>query len=413
MNLHLNRKGCPMSQRTKYIFSQIFWSFLTALFAGSVLQTFLLENSFSEEKVSLFVSVLQLIQIATIFCFSAFADHTKSVIRSIAVIHFLFIPFFSVMIAVCISGKCNYWLFLAVAVIAYIASGFYNILYYKLPYHIMDMKYYGGWTGVSCAWAGVFMCGFAVSLSFLQQRLGYLPAMQWIGLAGLVVAIGSVILILSFQRVHNPQYEKKTEKISLLHYKPFTRLIIPNLLRGFCTGLVGMAVTIGYFTDKLNVTSANYLLIITQTVSIPASILYTKLAGKEKKLLLFTGVIIAVGLALMPLFGTVCYLAFYGVVYFCISVVNMAVPVLVADIIDYQIAGQYNGWRMLLHSAGNLSASSLCVILLKGIGAFGTLTLAGLCQLGCGIYYYIYCNRHKKIVALTNEIKDVLNNDAD
>ena len=92
----------------------------------------------------------------------------------------------------------------------------------------------------------------------------------------------------------------------------------------------------------------------------------------------------------MPLCGTVGFLVFYGVAYFCVSVVNSAVPVLVAGIIDYRVAGQYGSWRILLHSFGTFAASAVCMPLLKTVGAVGTLTAAGLAQLISGGCYYLY-----------------------
>ena len=62
--------------------------------------------------------------------------------------------------------------------------------------------------------------------------------------------------------------EKSKEKINLFKYKPFITLILPNVLRGFCIGIVSMAITIGYYTELIDGVSANYVIIITNSLTI-------------------------------------------------------------------------------------------------------------------------------------------------
>ena len=54
----------------KYYAYAVLWSIVTLVTSGSAAQTFLLEYGLPEEQVTSFFSVMQLIQMATIFFFS-------------------------------------------------------------------------------------------------------------------------------------------------------------------------------------------------------------------------------------------------------------------------------------------------------------------------------------------------------
>ena len=84
------------------------------------------------------------------------------------------------------------------------------------------------------------------------------------------------------------------------------------------------------------------------------------------------------------------FLVFYGVAYLLINIINLAVPVAVVRIVDYKVAGQYNGARMLLHTLGTFFASLSCGFMLNKFGTFSTLLLAGITQVISGFSYYLY-----------------------
>lgn len=199
--------------------------------------------------------------------------------------------------------------------------------------------------------------------------------------------------------VSNQPKSNEGRKISvfyLFRYRPFMVLAIPNLLRGFFSGLIALAVTIGYFTGHLNADGAAVLLVITQLVSLAGSLCYTLFAGKEGSVLLASSILAALCLFFMSLFNTTFFLIFYGVAYFFVAVINVAVPAAVARLIDYEVAGQYNGWRMLLTTFGTFLASLVCVPLLQKIGVVAVIGMAGVGQVICGIVYFCYIRIRSK-----------------
>jgi len=180
-----------------------------------------------------------------------------------------------------------------------------------------------------------------------------------------------------------------------LKYKPFTVMVIPNLLRGFNSGIVSMAVIIGYFVGLLDSFSASVLLIVTQVASVLGYVVYTWFAGREKTMLLVCSIVMLLSLPGMIMKDTTVFLAVYGIAQMMITIIGVAVPTAVVRLIDYEVAGQYNGGRMLLHTAGTFFASLLCSTMLKTIGPPATLIVAGFAQLVSGVWYFWYLKRNR------------------
>lgn len=380
--------------RKFYIYS-VLWSIITLVTSGSVAQTFLLEYGFSEENVTVFVSVMQIVQVLTIFLFSKGSDGVRSVVKTMASVHILDVPLCLFLLVLCFLTFTDlspvYTVLLLVGGIYSISVGINNVLVYKLPYHIMDMKYYGRYISISSALIGIVAVAFSIVSHLAQSAFGFAPAMK--GIYILTIVVWAVFLFITFsmkeEKVKLP--EKTKEKINLFKYRPFITLVLPNVLRGFCLGIVSMAITIGYYTELIDGVSANYVIIITNALTILGSFAFSKIARymRDKNIILICSIVLAVLLPLLTVFGTGVFLVVYAVVYFFLIILNNIVPVTVTKIIDYKVAGQYSAGRMLLNTLGTSLAGFLCVPMFKAIGVIPTLAISGGMQLVSGIGYYI------------------------
>lgn len=382
-----------MPQKSKYIINSVLWTLISTVISGAMFQTFLLKKGMEEETVGQIVSLMQFVQMTVIFVFSKFIDKVKNVIRFTAASHLLYLPLFLAMAALCFTTGNRPLLLMITAVIACFGAGLYNVLSYKIPFHIMDMKDYGVWTGVSAVVAAVFMLALTVALSLFQKQLGYFPTMRWFYPLATAGAVLFAVMTASYKSVDFLPKTDKQQKIALLRYRPFTLLIVPNLIRGFCAGVIALAVTIGSANGQLEKNTAAVLLVITQTVGIPANYLYTKLTGREPILILTGSIGLLGAVSFIGLFRSTGFLVCYGVAYFCLCIINVAVPVLVARVVDYRVVGQYNGWRIMLNTAGIFLASAVCMPLVKALGASAVWITAGVMQLISGGVYYCYGKR--------------------
>ena len=94
--------------------------------------------------------------------------------------------------------------------------------------------------------------------------------------------------------------------------------------------------------------------------------------------------------------NTAAFISFFGLAYFFLHLINTAVPIVVVQIVDYNIIGQYSGWRMLLHTLGVSISGFVCIPLFNLIGVFTTIVLSGMTQLVSGIAYYLYLTKNER-----------------
>lgn len=383
--------------RMKFFLRTIFGTVVTTVIAGSVLQTFMLEKNISEDSVGLYFSIMQAVQIVTMLLLSKKSDGMKNIIGASGAVYLMCVPFIILLTCLCFFDFRGILLLIMVfGLVANFSFGWSNVLTYKLPYHIMDMKYYGSWCGIAGVLSGVVTLLFSVLLTSLQKRFEYITTMRYIYIATLIATCLAAAVTFSFKKVENNiKISRNDEKISLLKYKRFMWLIVPNLMRGFCSGMVAMTVTIGYFSGLLDNFSSSVLLIVAQIAVIVGCLLFTCFAGKEKFMILICGVAVLFLLPAMVMKDTVIFLVLYGVSMIFLTINDNAVPVAVVRLIDYEVAGQYNGGRMLLHTVGTFFASLLCGTLLKTIGPTATLMMAGCLQFASGVWYFWYLKKNK------------------
>ena len=364
--------------------------------SGSVLQTFLLEKGLSEQETNIYFSVIQIIQVVTILIFSKYADNIKSVIKTMPRFHLMQLPFILFLLFMSFyNDSLNSALFtplLITTLFFNVGIGIYNVLSYKLPYIIFDMKDYGHILSFSGVFVGIICFALSLLLSFMQSKVGYNSAMRLVYLSGIFIFIVYLLIYRSYKEVNSDTVRKeKSKTFNFFIYKPFATLIIPNILRGFCAGIIGMAVPIGYYYKCIDSQSASIIVILTNAATIIGCAVYSLLSHKisEKRLLLISSIAVFIFMPLMLIIqNTVCFLLFYAIAYFFIIIINYAVPVAVARFVDYSIAGQYNAGRMLLNTLGTSLAGFVCIPLFEFFGAFLTLLLCASTQLISGIFYY-------------------------
>ena len=390
-----------MNNETKLHIQWILNALIVFILNGTLLQTFLLENGLDEQTVTFSLSVLQIVQMLTIFLFSGIVDKMKRIKKLTAFsflicvpmnVYFLWLSF--------VPGARTPIPFLALGSAFNIFLGLYNVISYKLPYSVIEIERYGIFTAYSGLFCGVISFIASVGIVALQSFFSYFAVMRAMYILSLIFTTLALIITLSMKENQPPIIKERTKYAgNILKYKPFTALIIPNILRGFCFGMLGMASTIGYFTGDINSTSASVLVTVTTISSISGSLVYTALASKvrEKNIINFSSILIFISMSLMVAFNnTVSFIVFYGLAYFFLHLINTAVPIVVVKIVDYDIVGQYSGWRMLLHTLGISLSGFVCIPLFNLIGVFPTMLLSGATQLVSGIAYHLYLTKSER-----------------
>lgn len=378
----------------KYYIAESVMQCAVLLISGSILQSFLMESGVSERSVTLYVSVMQVLQMLAMVAFSGKIENVKSIIKTTALLYLGFIPILVVLSYFCNFGKGNA---AALIISVFIAGGFVSIfqgirgvLGYKLPYRIIDITQYGRITGISGVFIGISCAVFSAVISYYSGNADYFSAMNVFFITGIIMLVGVCVVTFSLRDIGDTIQVRK-EKINIFKYRPFYILLIPNLLRGFHSGVWGVLTVIGYSAGILDKSGAATFAVILQVAAMVGCFIYAVIAQKinDGKLILFSS--IAVALLTPFMFVGKSKLVFFTVFFFANIAFNFiayGVPTAVTKIVHYNCVGQYSAWRMVLHTLGVAVGGAAVTYVMELCGIYITLIIAGLCQIISGAAYF-------------------------
>lgn len=390
------------NNKTKYYISQVLYNSAYLLTTGSVIQAFMTECKISESFISFYVAILQLVQVFIMLLVSGRIERTKNIIKSTSLTHMFQAVLPAALIILCFFKGGNvfiaYGVILLLGVAANIAQGINNIIAYKLPYHIIDIKDYGRVVSIGGIFISIFGAAISFILSVSSNYGSYFSVMSLFFLFATASLILSGAIVKSYKDEFSAPGKSETKKINMLLYKPFYTLAIPNLLRGISTGIISVAFVIGSYLNILDANTAGVLALISQIASLLGYFLYKAISkgNHDGAILLFSSISMAVLFPFLIINKT--EVVFY-IIYFLLNIVliliNVGVPVAVTKIVHYDYIGQYSAWRMLLHTLGCAIGSGITVFLLSAFVGNATLIFAGSCQLISGISYYLFLRNPK------------------
>ncbi|MCL2519039.1 MAG: hypothetical protein FWF15_10795 [Oscillospiraceae bacterium] len=187
----------------------------------------------------------------------------------------------------------------------------------------------------------------------------------------------------------------KNNIINLFKNPIFKSFIIPNFTRGITAGIIGIVAIIGFHDNILDKVSAAYLVTAATVANIAGSILYTVLSKLIKSnILCLLGSIMTLALLFLSSNSIIIYIAGYFIAYLGIMIISLAIPYRVYEIIPFEIAGIYNSWRMILMTAGITFSTVATGFAIKFVPSYVIFIIAIVCQLYCGIIYFLYNKKH-------------------
>ena len=381
---------------------------------GSIIQGFLIECGVSDGNVTFFVSIMLVIQMLAMTFTSGAVENMKNIIKVSALLPLFHLPLLCILIFFCLTEAPASTVFTAVFAAGVPAAAFYGlhgVLSYKLPYKIMDIKEYGRILGVSGVFLGFFSTLFSFVISyFTSPKYDYFFVMMIFFLVGILMFILNAAVASSFREIPDlSRTDIKNKKINIFRYKPFYILLMPNLLRGFHTGVWGVILVIGNRCGIIDGKKGAVLTVLLQLALMIGCFIYSRLSSKveDGKLILFSSILTAVTAPIMLLGKNP---TIFFVIYLAVSLfknfIDYGVPTAVTKIVDYRCIGQYSAWRMVLHTLGTalggiaVTGMTFMGITLPGLmdifGGIGTLIIAGAFQVISGAVYYWYTNIYIK-----------------
>ncbi len=357
------------SNKVKSILAYAFRALALLFASGTLLQTLLASLGFETRYIYFLSTLMQAANMAVIMFFSRWAD-TGSVIRRAANTFLAFAALMACYIPLCIWRSASlesYLLLLVLCIVQQGVSGLYVVCEYKLPYHVYLPEEYGRISAASGLLSSLITLGAGAGISALVLRFDYVSVMA-VGFA-----VSALLMLASFfltytQRSlineaepvqHRGKDAPKIPIMEIFKTPVFSFLLIPNLFRGFSSGVISVLTTVAFDlgydewigTAMVSVNSLSALL---------SCALFGVLAAKiSSRAILAAGSVLISMMPLLLIPSETVFLAVYAVVIFGVTLVNYVVPVFLLTRVDVKIAGPYHAWRMVLNFGGMLTATFL------------------------------------------------------
>lgn len=369
---------------------------------GSIIQGFLLKSGVPDKNVAFFVSAMLVAQMLAMTLTSGAVESMKKMIKVSALISLCHIPLLAVMIFFCVNKAVPsviYGVVFAAGIFASLFYGLHGVLSYKLPYKIMDIKEYGRILGVSGVFLGLVSTLFSFIISYFtkSQSFDYFRVMTVFFAVGIVMFVLNAVVAASYKEIYADVSKSSVthDKINIFRYKPFYILLMPNLLRGFHTGVWGVIMVIGNSSGIIGGEQGAFLTVLLQGSLMVGCFIYSRISGKaEHGKLIFLSSLLTAVLAPFMLVGKdpAVFFAVYLIVSLFKNFIDYGVPTAITKIVDYRCIGQYSAWRMVLHTLGTALGGIAVPYMLELFGAYATLIVAGAFQAISGFVYYWYTN---------------------
>jgi len=376
----------------------------TVLITGSIIQTFMLESGITEQKVSLYISILQIVTMAANLLCAEAVDRAKKLARPYGFCFLAILPMYLAMIVICLFPglpvMTKYYLCLGSGIFSNIAMAVIGIIGCKLPYSTLDMRDFGKIAAVSGMTQGIAGLIFVGILTAYLQTHDYFPGMLYASVIGILLLI--VCVFLSFGFVENRLADNvlgEQKKINLLKYPPFMKLLLPNLLRGYASGTFGLLTTIGYYYHIIDSSGGAWMAIIADVFMLVGCLGYGLIVRSKKTVpaMIVSSAGIGLSMALILLGkSSTWFLAVYAFGYFFLTVYNFAIPVGVTQFVDYEVISQYSSWRLMLHSLGTALAGATCIGLLELAGGPAAMLINAVMITASGLAYFFLMRNMEK-----------------
>lgn len=394
-----------MNNLTKNYLSVGMWTIVILFTAGGMIQNFFVNIGFSAKHIGTYTSMINIIQIA-IMLFGLFrSDSIKNVKKSLAFLVFGPVLTCILMIITCFAKNIDieviFSLSLFCCLIQNLFVGFYNVLSYKFPFLIIDMKDYTKMTNVGLIISGIISITSGIVITYLSSIFPFRNIMAVGFFISIVFCVLSSICI-SSMKIKNVETvtEKKAFSFKILTRRDFAYFYIPNFTRGCSYGLVSVISLICAEEITTDPTVISALVTILSIASVIGCTGYQRISSKTNTATayLVSSIIMCIFLPLMvigksTLVFCTCFL-FAGIGYY---VTTVAGAVFAAEIVPYEDMGTYTSVRLIALTAGQALSSYLVGTLLGTVPTFVILLVAGLCQLISGTLTYLYKKQKKNI----------------
>ena len=374
--------------------------------SGAIIQSFLLLLGFGEWEVYVYSSIGTFGQVAVMMLMALFSSRIVKIKRWLAIFSVsLCLPAVLFIIAVVFPSVMSVGYVIAVYVVTLISSlglGIRSILGYSLPIQVIGVENYGRFTGISTAVAGAANFGMSFLHTMLASMLEYKLLTAWCCVLAIGMMILSAFIILSLREISENVENRDTptgqSRIAVFKNRDTYLLVLPNIARGFATGIMNVITVIGIANSLMQPEQSSYVNIVLQAALLIANVVFATTYKKLSARLMIAvcSVVCAVTLPLCLSFGTVEFLLFYFIAVAFRYVIDSAIPTLIVEIIPENQLSAYTSIRMLLYIGAQGIVTLLITPMVSAVGYGGILIFASAMQIICGTGYVLVSCLHSK-----------------
>lgn len=359
---------------------------------GPIMQTFLASIGFSSQWIYIHTSIVQAVNILTISLCSTWADR-GSVIKRTAFVELPYALLYILYIPLCLwksASLTSFLLLTGICLLQSVCIALWTICEYKLPYYIFTPREYGSVLSIGGIVGGLISLGTGVVIARLANILSYSTLMLLSCTVSLGLMLACTALHLGLKPISDAPVSsgsagKKIRLLEVFQYPLFRKMIPANLMRGFGYGtttiFAAIALDLGF--DQ----SVSTALVSAQSIAALAgcSLVGVCLTFMAPRFVTLAGSLTFALIPLMLIPNKFVFLAVFVLVYLGRTLVDYSVPAILRAAIPVQIAGPFNAWRMLLHNAGTLIATTVAAF----IPVSWLLVLTVVFQLLSGLHYFM------------------------
>lgn len=368
------------------------------------IQTFFLDIGFSNRQIGTYASLISVVQIVVMILSIFLADNVSKVKEAISLLTLSRILICLAMLPACFSDTPNvkviYYVALICCCIGNLFVGFSNVLTYRLPYLIIDIKDYATLENNSVIISGIFSILISGAISFLAAIFPFRIIMAVGFSCSIVFCLYSSWLVKSM-KIKNKFSESTTKKFlfhKLWEHK-FRYFYVPNFFRGIALGLMGVMTVVCMKEVTSNTSVVSGLTAISSVSSIIGCALYQVLRTKLKTATLYLTSSIQVFLFLPIMLSgrsASIFCICYFFIHIAINIINVSGAVYATEIIQYNEMGTYTSVRLITMTLGQAVANYAVVAAMDYLPTVLILTICGVAQLVSGFMYYYYDVKYQK-----------------
>lgn len=371
---------------------------------GGIIQTFFAGIGFSVNQISTYTALTSGVQVCIMIVNIFIADRIKNVRKLSALLRLGPAVLCVVMLVFCayrgINVNIAFKITIVLCIVLNIFEGVSNVLIYKLPYLVVDIKNIA-WIENNVSIIGG-ICSIAISflISMLSVRYSYNSVMSVAFSISILLCVFSTIIILSMKENKNVEV-KTSESFSFekLKKKEFVYFYTPNLLRGMATGVINIISVICIKNITSNQAIVSGLVTLLSVSAIAGCFLYQLIKKKLTTVQVYVifSVVMAVFLPLM-LIGKSIYVFYitYFVVGMCFNIINVSGSVFATELMDFNDMGTYTSSRLILMTLGQTVAGVIISAVIDKVPSAVILIAGGFAQLISGLMYHLWKTRFSK-----------------